>query len=504
MAPATNRPPGGLEWDRLGALFIAFLRAEFFTVGRGGGAGSSLAASALFQAGFCILGGSILFLGLPLFHFTIAGLTLVAVMTALVLGPEAGRVLQPNGDRLAGWPVTKSTVRAARLLHAVTYLILGTAGGALPIAAFAAIAGGSAVVGICVFGAALAQTFFFAALTSGVDTLLAGSRWFSPFRPLFAFGLGGLLVAVVILGVRPLPDLSRMLSDLGDNLQFLPPAWFASLALGSSESMPPHLAAIGWIALAAAVVAAGAAFLIPAKELQIEHRMPHRGPVRRLVATLVAERERVTFDFALAMIPRSREGALRAGPVFAFPAGLLFVAAAIHDPSERRLFVHILLFVVNAYLPAAVLLLTRSEHGRARWVFDTSPISDEGSLRSGFWKATIVAIGLPMFAVMQIASFSVSGATAALHTGPVLIVTMGVLFHAVRSLPDPFPFGNENEGFEGGAGEGALALAFFLTLLAFAEFWIVRDGLTSAVATAVLGCVLFWMTRAWRPVSRGA
>jgi hypothetical protein len=158
----------------------------------------------------------------------------------------------------------------------------------------------------------------------------------------------------------------------------------------------------------------------------------------------------------------------------------------VTDPKERALFVHVLLFVSNAYLPAAVLLLSRSAHARARWVFDVAPIADPGALRAGVWKAAVVAIALPLWLVLVAADAVASGpAAAALHAPVVAAVALLVLDRGVAGLPDPFPFGREKQPFGGDAGEGVIGLAFALTILGFVEAWLVTSIPASLAATSL-------------------
>ncbi|MFN0206213.1 MAG: hypothetical protein ACKVS6_07850 [Planctomycetota bacterium] len=505
----TKKPRG--EFDRLRALLEAFLRADFFTVNASGQAGSSLAASALFQAGFCTIGGALLYLGLPLFHFTVAGLTLTAVMTALVLGPEAGLVLRSNDDKLAGLPASKTTIRTARLLHAILYLILGTAAAAIPIATFAAFAANNILVGFATFAAAIHQTFFFAAATGGADAIMSRVPALGRLRPIVSFAAGGIMVGALIFGIRPLPEIVKFIDSAGDAIVWFPPAWFAAEALLPAAMPPGGGGASNSLIFAAAVstlamfILAAVAFCLRAPEQTDKGKVTLTKLAAWFSKTFVKRDEKVTFEFALSIIPRDRDRALKAGPIFAFPAGLLFAAAAIGDGEERRLFVHVLLFVVNAYLPAAVLLLTKSRDARARWIFDTSPIQDPAALRDGFWKATILTVGMPLFVVMQAANAAASGIeSAALHILPAFIVMIAVLDHTIQKLPDPFPFGDDDERFSGGAGEGVLALAFFLTILGFAEAWFVRDILASAAATIVLAAYFLMSRRARRGASVAA
>lgn len=476
----------GVALDQVRALLHAFLLSDFFGVSSRQQAGSALAAGALFQAGLASAAGAILYLALPPFQLAVAGLTLVAVLTALVMGPEAGAVLRLSQDRLAGQPVSRGTARTAAAVHALLYIVLGTSGAAIPIAVFTGCAAGSALVGLLTYFAALHQTLFFAAVVAGLEALLGASRRLAPWRPMVAFLTGTMLVGILLLGIRPLPELRAAIDTNPGFLYIFPVAWFAAEAVAPAILTDPLLPMLALAGTAAAMVLGACAALLPAATSGF---VASRNPLRNIFERFfVKSSEKATFHFMLDVLPREGDRALRAGPIFAFPAGLLVVGSAIRDAEERRLFVHVLLFVVNAFLPAAVLLLARSPHAAARWVFDLAPLDNPRALRSGMFKAGIVSIIIPLFTVLEGADIMLSGfATAALHAPLVFLAMLFVLDRAILQLPDPFPFGQPMERLEGGAGEGAMGLAFILTIVGFAEAWLVRSVPASVVATVVVG-----------------
>jgi hypothetical protein len=474
------------------------LLADFFGGSARRRAGSALTTGALFQCTVTLGLGALLFVGLQPFAFLVAGLTLVATLTVLVLGPEAALLFREDGPE-AALPVKRSTIAAARALHGICYIVLGTACAAVPIAVLAGFALGGVIPGVLTFAAAIQQTLFFTLALAAADRLLGRAGAASKLRPLITFALSALLVATLLAGIRPLPELERLVADAGRGLLAFPPAWFAGEVLqlsGDAARTPAGLGDLGIVAIAATLTAAAAAFLL--RSAPAAPAPPRPPGERRSLAPrwLVNDAERATFEFTLAHIARERDLAFRAGPIFAFPAALLFVGSAIGDPDERERFVHVLLFVASAYLPAAVLLLSRSRHAAGRWIFDTAPIASPEMLRRGTWKATLLAIGLPFFVALFATDAVVRGPAAALLHAPIVaLVQAGVLWFAVRQLPDPFPMGQGLERLGGDAGEGILGLAFGLTILGFVEGYLITSFAASAGA-ALVGIVAFaWLLR---------
>jgi len=487
------------ERARLGALLEAFLLVDFFGGAPLRRAGSALATAATFQAVLGVIVGALLYLSLSPFALLVSGLTYVAVITALALGPEAGEILRAaNDEALGGLPFRRGTARAARALHVAVYLVLGTSGAAIPIAVFAGAAAGSVALGVAAYLAALHQSAFFAALTVGIESALARSAAGSRLRPAVSFLVGAGLVGALLVGVRPLPELERFIADAAPWLAAFPPAWFAAEALAASGLGAAAHEGLWITALAATALSAALAAWATSRPARADDRaIAPPSALRRAFARLfVRERERATFDFTLNVLGRERERALRAGPIFAFPAALLVAGAALRDPEERRLFVHVALFVASAYLPAAVVLLARSRDAAARWMFETAPIDRPRALRAGVRKATAFRVVLPMIAALVAADVAVRGpAVAALHAPLVLGVALLVLHRAVAGLPDPFPFSEEMGRFAGGVGENAIGLAFVLTGVGFLELWCVRDAISSAVATLGLAALLVALDR---------
>lgn len=480
----------GIDWRQLRALIGALLTVDFFGESRHQQAGSALAAGALFQSGIALIAGVLLYLGLPPFHLALAGLTLVAVLTAMVLGPEAATVLKASNDNLAGLPVSVATVRTARAVHAILYIILGASGAAIPIAVFVGFAAENVMTGFATWLAAMHQTLFFASVVAGIHAILGSVKYLSRLRTLVGLFIGTLLVGALLFGIRPLPDLRAAIDGHLDLLSYYPVTWFAAEATAVSETVPRHLLllSIGGSAVALALGACAAVL----KETEAA-TAPPPGPIRVFFSKLfVRENERATFDFTLNILPREGDRALRVAPFLAFPAALLTVGAAIYDAKERLLFVRILLMVTGAYLPVAVLLLSRSRHAAARWVFDCAPIAAPKLLRCGVYKALIFSIVIPMFAVLELSDAAISGPSTALLHAPLVFIAMAwVLDRSVELLPDPFPFGELPERLAGGAGEGAMALAFGLTLAGFLDGWFVRDITSAALASAVAGGALY-------------
>jgi hypothetical protein len=490
---------GALERDRLRALLEASLQADFFGGSPHRRAGSSLATAAAFQAVIGVLVGAVLYLGLSPFALLVSGMSLVAIVAALALGPDSASLLRGTVDEAVGaLPFREATARAARALHAAAYLVLGTAGAAIPIAVFAGAATGSAKVGLATFFAALHQSAVFAAATAGMEALLGRTRLGARLRPLVSFGLGVLLVAALLAGIRPLPELERLISGAREALVAFPPAWFAAeaLALGG-QAEPGSADLLGALALgtAAALVLGGVA--ITSRPIPSEASAPRPGALRKgLARRWVRLEERATFDLTLDLLARERDRAVRAGPIFAFPAALLLTGAVLKDARERELFVHVLLFVSNAVLPAAILLLSRSRFAEARWIFETAPVRSPDALRAGVRKAAVCAIVFPLVGMLVAADVAVRGpSVAALHAPIVLAVSLLVLSRAMRGLPRPYPFSEEPTRFEGGVGEGALGLAFGLTLFGFVEQWLVRDPISALVAAGLLFLAVRWTGR---------
>jgi len=487
---------GGLEPDRVRALLAALLRSELLGTTAGSQVGASLAMGAIFQAAVGLGVGSLLYLGLPARELAIAGMALVAVLSALLLGPDAGQIAAASDDeRLKALPASAASLRAARLLHAAAYVVLGTSGAAIPMAVFVAFAAESFVAAPLFVLAASAQTLVFALSIGSLDSLLQRTRAGALLRPLVSIGAGAFLVFVLLLGIRPLPDLLRWMSENAGTISALPFTWFASIALLTAHATDTIKMAAAWGALA--MVASGALALLAAKLArrssgqQLHRASPARGVLRRLAT----EAERATFDFTLVLVSREQDRALRAGPIFAFPLALLLLGAAMEDPRERRLFLHIALFVSNAYLPAACQLLARSKDANARWIFDTAPTHALNHGRDGIFKASIFFLLMPFVGSMLAAIAWANGAEhALLHALPLASVALWVLDRGVQALPDPFPGGQEAGRLGTSAGEGILGLAFLLTGVGFVEARVVTHPI-HAIAWAAAVCMALVFVR---------
>lgn len=474
---AAAREARGIDWDRFRALFIAFITADFFNARPGERGGSSLAANAIFQGAAAVLVGAIFYQGLPPQAFAVAGLTLCAVLTVLVIGPGAGEILRSSNENLSGLPVNKATIAAARTAHVSIYLLFGTSPPAGAIAVYFGYLTGSPFAAFLIYLCALLQTLFFAAMSGGLEAVLSKIGPLAGLRPLVNMGVSTTLVVAALLMIRPMPDLARVIEGNREYLWLYPPAWFAGVSMGAFGQAPQDLC----IACGAGLVAALGFGWLATRTSDPGHAttrqsgfIPFRSTIRRL---FVKKSETITFDLVMNTVPRERERGQFLGPMFGFPAAMILTSLRLEDPVERRLLVHVMIFASYVFIPTSAFLLARSKHYKARWIFDVTSLEDREAMRSGVWKAAVVLYGIPSFIVLIAAEAYVSGAGPALRLAPTLfIVMLFVHERATRQIPDPFPFGEPMDHMNAVAGDNAIGVGFLLALFGLVQAWCERDA----------------------------
>ena len=448
-------PSKSIEWDRLRALLEAYLKADFFGGSPRRQAGSALTTGALSRHRSPSARG-------PTLH----GASAVRAPRggAHLRGHAHGPGARPRGVRIVAIgrrpprrpPRDACHGGAARALHAATYVVLGTSAAAIPITTYVGVALGSVSAGIATYLAALQQTLVLAALAAGLEGCLARSALGLRARPLVSFLLGVLLVAALLAGVRPMPELRRAIRDAGTLLLGFPPAWFAGSPRDRGRRLrdpkptirAPLLALLGsagpsrsdsWEAPAARVrrgVAAPVVSPPPRRRavccrrraghlrLHPRHDLPRkraRSPGR---ADLCVPR-------GAAGRRRRRRGSQGKGPLRPRPP-----LRGERLPPRRG-------FVAIALEPCAGALALRHRADRA-----------PGAPAVGGLQGGDRGPGPPLWLALVVTDAVIRGpATAALHAPIVGIVGWLVLDRAVAQLPDPFPFGRERERLGGDAGE---------------------------------------------------
>ena len=362
----------------------------------------------------------------------------IMVMLAMSLLGDYSTVLLDTTDNhvLLPRPVSRRTVLFARLAHIFTYLLLITA--SLGAATF--------VVGTIVRGGAFLPAFALSLTLSvglivGVVSLayLVGMRLIPEerLRDLLTYAQIVMLV-VVVAGYQLVPRLvgsavKAKLDLAAQNwIYFCPPTWMAGLvdlALGNRGAAQVVLSIEALLApvLLLLIVAVLAPTFQPAAlegDRTGSAKRAAAGAIRQrwpaVLARLVARNpaERGAFDLVWRLAGRDRLYKLRVYPglAFAFVFALIWMLTGPErgqtvtlgglPQTDRHL---ILLYCASLAAPAALLHLRFSSQFEAAWIYSALPLYRPGEVLLGAFKAVMVRLMLPTFAVLAAIALVVWG-----------------------------------------------------------------------------------------------
>ncbi|MFT5153090.1 MAG: hypothetical protein ACI841_003090 [Planctomycetota bacterium] len=334
------------------------------------------------------------------YAYGILGLSLPLALTTLPLLGELGPLLRADtaADWIGAQPIKASELRAGRVL-CIVILLGGLALGSLtPVILMApeeiSIAGRAALL-----FAGLAQTYFVAAVLLTIQAVLGGraeSALVLVQTIVFCFVIVGF-----IAGLRLLPYLAALETP---NLSLLiyPPAWFASVLL--DQPFAGDAATFAWVACVATVLAAATLVLAPFPSSAKGAAM--RSPLAMLLAPLrklatsfwITREERASFDLVYDALPTERDFVIRAYPLMAIPLAFLLLGADPSDVKGEGLLA-ILAFSPGIYLPFLLVHVPATATPEARWLIDTSPIS-EATERTAAAKAVFLRFLVPLFMLL--------------------------------------------------------------------------------------------------------
>lgn len=493
------------------ALVEAWLRADFFSGSRGGGA--PLVTALAFQAFLSAVFALLLFIDLRDVDFYFATLTFSAVLCLLTLLGDVGGLLRDGRHPriVLHLPVTGGTILRARFLHAGIYLSLLALASALP----------GAILSFWVSGGALHAPFAYALvawhqalLIGGVMALLYGisggsrvARWMSWVQiVLMIFTL-----MILFTGVRYLPLLADVRRAEPGAFAWVPSAWFLG-ELGfllPFQEVVPRLAWAwpGWLAT----------LLVPvftlwtwqrAGEGEERHDRKAGGRGWPWWRWLLPREpvERGAYEFTLRMLARDREFRLRAYPLFAFPLAMLALGMLGDQAEERGLYLNLVLYSMGAYLPVILSFLANSPYHRASWAFYVAPIASRERLRRGVARAVVAHLVLPLYLALGAISIFLRPPPALEGCiQPVLafLVTLILIPGTVRDALPEGPFFRPTEQLQKLGNSGRMwVLVLLLPVLSILSDRYAARLLPAVLACAALGALAFllWLPRQGHPL----
>lgn len=402
-------------------------------------------------------------------------------------------------------PIPASMLAAARALVVGVVLGVSTLNIALPAVILAGVRFGWAA-GLLLLLAAYLSALFGMALAGLFRALLEKSfglsrvlEWEGPIR----LGVGVGLFAILFVA----PDPAAALADR-PSLHAIPPIAFAALPV--SPMSPATLLCSG---LGAFMAMGG---LLLAFVLSGRNDGSQRGGKRRSASLLqrsfrrccVRPEERASYDFALANMSRDRTFRARVYPLFAFPFAVILLVARNPDQASASLMA---LYGAAVYLTLAQVFQSFTESKQATILLETLPIRDPAAFRSGSSKAFLVALVLPIYAVLTLALVLLALFGAGLGLVPSLGHALLALLFAVLLCValferiEPLAFSAADDGVYPGDLGGAPMVALVLgTLMALLAVTVVEKPIFYPVVVVVLLLLIRQRFAAQRRAARPA
>ncbi|TDJ67783.1 MAG: hypothetical protein E2O39_14190 [Planctomycetota bacterium] len=429
---------------------------------------------------------------LSLFGYAVFALSIPLALTTLPLLGELGPLLRadPAAEWIGAQPVRPFELRAARVFT-LAILLGGLALGSLIPAAALAPASFDLTARVLLVLAGLAQTAFVAALLLWIQALLGGRA-----EAALVAVQTVLLCAVIlgaVLGLQTLPRLAQ-LAGPSEALALYPPAWFATILLPAPIAVGggAFWAAVGAIAVSALTFALAP---FPPAPLASRARSPIAVllyPFRRLATALWVRRdERASFDFVYDALPLERDFVIRTYPLIAVPLAFLLLGATAETARGEGLFA-VLLFTPATYLPILIAHVPATATPEARWLIDTSPVSERAE-RGGALKAVAVRFLLPLYILLTLLTALLGGTALAMRLAlPGAVAAFVVLRYTWGQCTDAPPLSRAPKELGTAWNERwttmLFALAIVMTGLAIATWQLVESPAVGVgIAALVVG-----------------
>ncbi|MBL8899339.1 MAG: hypothetical protein JNM84_17010 [Planctomycetes bacterium] len=512
----TSTAPPATPVGPLRALVEAWLRADFFGGAGQRGSGAPLVTALAFQS-FCSSIFAILLFGeMPAIDFYLATLAFAGLLVALTVMGDLGAVLRDArlARVVAAAPIPPSVFLRARLVHAGIYLGLVATATALPPAILSLWVGGGPHAALAYLLAALHQAVVLGLAMVALQTLRLGSgRWTGWIQTLLV--LASLLL--FFLGLRYLPDLPALRAQHEGWFAWLPPAWFAGEILLVAPPREAFAHAVAWMlpglgitaGLVAWVALRGARGLASSDEAAVVQRATRAFlPWRALCAPRASRTELAAYDFALELLSRDREFRLRAYPLFGFPFAMLGAGFLTDAREDQGLYLNLVLYTLNAYLPIVLSFLAVSPHWRARWIFHVTPLDSRQAFERGVMRALVAHLLVPVYLGLALAyAFLRSPAEALCQVPVAFLVALLLLPRSYRGAVGAAPFTHPPDRMHAVGGEGdragvnvfGLGIALAIASLPAYEFLNAPLAALSAFAVLALAVGLAWRVREHSP-----
>ncbi|MBK9387251.1 MAG: hypothetical protein IPN34_20740 [Planctomycetes bacterium] len=512
----TSSAPPSAPIAPLRALVEAWLRADFFGGAGQRGSGAPLVTALSFQS-FCSSIFAILLFGeMPAIDFYLATLAFAGLLVALTVMGDLGAVLRDArlARVVAAAPISPGVFLRARLVHAGIYLGLVATATALPPAILSLWVGGGPHAALAYLVAALHQAVVLGLAMVGLQTLrLVGGRWTGWIQSLLV--LASLLL--FFLGLRYLPDLPALRAQHEEWFALLPPAWFAGeiLLVAPPRETFAHtllwvLPGLGLTGLLVLLVALRGARGLAESDAAAVSQSATRAflPWRGICAPRVSRTERAAYDFALDQLARDREFRLRAYPLFGFPFAMLGAGFLTDAREDQGLYLNLVLYTLNAYLPIVLSFLAVSPHWRARWIFHVAPLESRQAFERGVMRAVVAHLLLPVYLGLALAYCYLRPPLEALLQVPnAFLVALLLLPRSYRAAVGSAPFTHPPDRMHAVGGEGDRAgmnvfgLGIGLAIASLLAHRFLGAPLAAASAFLVLGIAvaMSWRLREHEP-----
>ncbi|MFN3242410.1 MAG: hypothetical protein ACE37K_12955 [Planctomycetota bacterium] len=449
---------------QIAALVRTWLLLDFFGDARrsGGGHGSSLTTTIMWQSLLAFGFAMLLYPDVPVIPFVAANLCLSTLLIGIGSLGDEERPLRLAADEtlLAGAPVSNTTVVLARSGHAAFHLVLVTTGMAISPAILLGHLTGDPLQSLGYVLAACACTGLTNAGLATMRALL--TRMFGAARATLAMGttkaalLGGGFV-LFALALRTLEGTADDLPIGRIGAELLPPYHAARLLAapgGESWRLAP------WLLLVAAMLLLNV--LLRADNASGRTRIRGRQPLLRLLAAISGRGPRLGIaEFVALSMWRSAGFRARVLPLLGLPAGMVFLTLG-GDDGDDFVLLCLLLMLPAIYLPFLIAFLPRADQAKTGWVFAHAPQLSRDLVSDATWRALTTHVLVPTYGMALTLVVAFGPDRLDRGAGAVFAFAMAVLAAERMANLDRVPFSDDREedrGLElGNLMAGALAL----------------------------------------------
>jgi ABC-2 type transport system permease protein len=220
--------------------------------------------------------------------------------------------------------------------------------------------------------------------------------------------------------------------------------------------------------------------------------------------------ERAAFSFVWHISDRDRQFKLRAYPQLGY--GLAFVLfttlskqGAFGGSSQGGTTNHLLILYMGVlFMMAAMSLTSVSDHFKAAWVYASAPITRPGDLLAGRFKAVVVKLMLPYFALLTAYVFYLKGPGVVLDVVLAFLNSLAMLlmgeFFQKRSLP----FSTSQDALKRNMTARSFIILPIFGLICFLHWGLSRYiPYGTAAAIPVMGGFVWLLFRAFRQTTWG-